>query len=71
MGTPAQLFHWQDEVYTEGFSTKVGASASGGTDGVIIISAGFDNQEGVVPTSSFKSGDMRINFNQDLNDKLR
>ena len=28
-GTPAQLFHWQDEVYTEGISTKVGASASG------------------------------------------
>ena len=72
MGTPAQLFHWQDEVYTEGFSTKVGASASGGTDGGnYYISAGFDNQEGVVPTSSFKSGDMRINFNQDLNDKLR
>ena len=71
-GTPAQLFHWQDEVYTEGFSTKVGASASGGTDGGnYYISAGFDNQEGVVPTSSFKSGDMRINFNQDLNDKLR
>ena len=72
LGTPAQLFHWQDEVYTEGFSTKVGASASGGTDGGnYYISAGFDNQEGVVPTSSFKSGDMRINFNQDLNDKLR
>ena len=71
-GTPAQLFHWQDEVYTEGISTKVGASASGGTDGGnYYISAGFDNQEGVVPTSSFKSGDMRINFNQDLNDKLR
>ena len=71
-GTPAQLFHWQDEVYTEGFSTKAGASASGGTDGGnYYISAGFDNQEGVVPTSSFKSGDMRINFNQDLNDKLR
>ena len=50
----------------------VGASASGGTDGGnYYISAGFDNQEGVVPTSSFKSGDMRINFNQDLNDKLR
>lgn len=71
-GTPAQLFHWQDEVYTEGISTKVGASASGGTDGGnYYISAGFDNQEGVVPTSSFKSGDMRINFNQNLNDKLR
>ena len=69
--TPANTFHWQDEVYENGISRKYGASVSGGTDnGNYYISAGFDDQAGVVPTSSFKSGDLRINFNQDLNDKL-
>ncbi len=70
-GTVAKSFNWQDEIYRSGISRKVGGSASGGTDnGNYYISAGFDDQEGIVPTSSFKSGDMRINFNQDLNDKL-
>ena len=69
--TPAQSYHWQDEIYRSGISRKVGGSVSGGTDnGNYYISAGFDDQQGIVPTSSFKSGDMRINFNQDLNDKL-
>ena len=68
---PARSYHWQDEIYRSGISRKVGGSVSGGTDnGNYYISAGFDDQEGIVPTSSFKSGDMRINFNQDLNDKL-
>ena len=70
-GTPARSYHWQDEIYTSGISRKVGGSVSGGTDnGNYYISAGFDDQGGVVPTSSFKSGDLRINLNQDLNDKL-
>ena len=68
---PARSYHWQDEIYRSGISRKVGGSASGGTDsGNYYISAGFDDQQGIVPTSSFKSGDLRINFNQDLNDKL-
>ena len=70
-GTPARSYHWQDEIYRSGISRKVGGSVSGGNDnGNYYISAGFDDQEGIVPTSSFKSGDLRINFNQDLNDKL-
>ena len=68
---PARLYHWQDEIYRTGISRKFGGSVSGGTDnGNYYISAGFDDQQGIVPTSSFKSGDMRINFNQNLNDKL-
>ena len=68
---PARSYHWQDEIYRSGISRKVGGSVSGGTDsGNYYISAGFNDQQGIVPTSSFKSGDMRINFNQDLNDKL-
>ena len=70
-GVPARSYNWQDEIYSSGISRKVGGSVSGGTDnGNYYISAGFDDQAGVVPTSSFKSGDLRMNFNQDLNDKL-
>ncbi len=70
-GVPARSYNWQDEIYSSGISRKVGGSVSGGTDnGNYYISAGFDDQAGVVPTSTFKSGDLRINLNQDLNDKL-
>jgi len=69
---PAQILNWQDELYRQGFSTKVGFSASGGGDkGNYYISAGFDDQEGIVSNSSLKSGDLRINLNQDLTDKLK
>lgn len=68
---PAQVYNWQDELYRTGLSQKFGASASGGGDnGNYYISAGFDNQEGIVANSSFKSSDIRINLNQDLNDNL-
>ena len=66
------LYNWQDEIYGDGFSQKFGASASGGGEnGNYYISAGFDNQQGVVRTSTFKSSDIRINLNQDLNDNLK
>jgi TonB-linked SusC/RagA family outer membrane protein len=69
---PAQILNWQDELYRQGFSTKVGFSASGGSDnGNYYISLGFDEQEGIVSNSSLKSTDFRINLNQDLTDKLK
>ena len=69
---PAQILNWQDELYRQGFSTKVGFSASGGSDnGNYYISLGFDEQEGIVSNSSLKSTDFRINLNQDLTNKLK
>jgi TonB-linked SusC/RagA family outer membrane protein len=69
---PAQILNWQDELYRQGFSTKVGFSASGGSDnGNYYISLGFDEQEGIVSNSSLKSNDIRINLNQDLTNKLK
>ena len=68
---PAQILNWQDELYRNGFSTKSGFSASGGSDnGNYYISLGFDDQKGIVSNSSRKSTDFRINLNQDLTDKL-
>lgn len=70
--TPAQILNWQDELYRQSFSTKVGFTASGGSDnGNYYISGGFDEQEGIVSNSSLKSTDIRINLNQDLTDKLK
>jgi TonB-linked SusC/RagA family outer membrane protein len=67
-----EFFNWQDEVYTEGYSQKFGASASGGGDnGNYYVSTGFSNQEGIVKGSSLKSSDIRINLNQKLNDNLQ
>ena len=69
---PAQILNWQDELYRQGFSKKVGFSASGGGDnGNYYVSLGFDEQEGIVSNSSLKSTDFRINLNQDLTDKLK
>ncbi|MBD0778636.1 TonB-dependent receptor [Maribacter sp. ANRC-HE7] len=70
--SPAQILNWQDKLYQQGFSTKVGMSAAGGSDnGNYYISAGFDDQEGIVANSGLKSGDFRINLNQDLNENLK
>ena len=69
---PAQILNWQDELYRQGFSTKVGFSASGGSDnGNYYISLGFNEQEGIVSNSGLKSSDIRINLNQDLTNKLK
>lgn len=63
--------NWQDEVYVQGFSTKAGLSASGGSDkGNYYISAGFDNQNGIVKNSSYNAVDFRLNLNQNLTDNL-
>ncbi|MEK9603092.1 MAG: TonB-dependent receptor [Flavobacteriaceae bacterium] len=68
----AGIYKWQNELFRQGFSTKAGLSASGGSDkGNYYVSAGFDNQQGVIENSSLKSGDLRINLNQDLNDNLK
>ena len=72
LNTPAEILNWQDDLYRQGFSTKVGFTASGGSDnGNYYISGGFDDQEGIVSNSSLKSGDIRINLNQTLSSKLK
>jgi TonB-linked SusC/RagA family outer membrane protein len=68
---PASLNDWQDEILQVGQSTNFGASVSGGTEkGDYYISAGFNDQAGLVKNSGFKSGDIRINVNQKVTDNL-
>ena len=68
---PAKTFDWHEDIFKSGFSTKVGANVSGGSErGNYYIAAGFDDQKGLTDNSGFQSGDIRINLNQDLTSKL-
>ena len=70
--TPLESFDWQDIVYQESTSHRFGVSASGGGDkGNYYISGGIADERGIVSNSSVKSGDIRINLNQDLNKNLK
>jgi TonB-dependent starch-binding outer membrane protein SusC len=70
--TPLESYDWQDIVYQESISNRFGVSASGGSDnGNYYISGGISDERGIVTNSSVKSGDFRINLNQDLNKNLK
>ena len=70
--TPLETYDWQDIVYQQSISQRVGLSASGGGDkGDYYISGGIGDQKGVVANSSVKTGDLRINLNQELNKNLK
>ncbi len=70
--TPLDSYDWQDVVYQESTSHRFGVSASGGSDnGNYYISGGIADERGIVANSSVKSGDLRINLNQDLNKNLK
>jgi len=69
---PLKSYNWQDEVYNESISHRFGASASGGSDnGNYYISGGFGDERGIVANSRVKTGDFRINLNQDLSKNLK
>lgn len=70
--TPAEYYNWQDEIYQTGTSYNFGGSVSGGTrNGNYYISAGYNDQNGIVSNSRFQSGDVRFNLNQQLTDRLK
>ena len=70
--TPAAIYNWHDEIYKVGVSNNIGASFSGGGEkGTYFVSAGYNDQKGLVDNSQFKSGDFRINLSQNVNDKLK
>ena len=68
---PLESYNWQDIVYYQSTSQQFGISASGGGDnGNYYISGGIGDLKGIVTNSSVKTGDLRINLNQDLNKNL-
>ena len=70
--TPLTQVNWQDEIYQPGVSTMAQLSASGGTDKTkYYISGGFNDLNGIVQNSNMKSGDLRMNLQSNLSDKLK
>ena len=71
LDTQAKYYNWHDEIYKIGESNNFGASFSGGSEnGTYYVSAGLNDQRGLIDNSRFKSGDFRVNLNQKLNEKL-
>ena len=69
---PAFQYNWQDELFRTSTSLSVGGSVSGGSDnGNYYLSAGLNDQEGLAKNSSFNSGDIRLNLNQNLSSKIK
>ena len=69
---PLKTFDWQDIVYEQSISNRLGFSASGGGDkGNYYISGGIADEKGIVANSGVKTGDLRINLNQNLNKNLK
>ena len=70
--TPNELYNWQDYIYKQGISSNLGVTFSGASDsGDYYLSAGFNDMNGLIDNASFKTTDLRLNLNYDINEKLR
>ena len=64
--------NWQDEITQTGRVNDVQISASGGTDNVsYMISGGYFDQEGIVPTSGYDRFSFRANVDLKINDHVK
>ena len=70
--TANELYDWQDYIYNQGISSNLGVTFSGASDsGDYYLSAGFNDMNGLIDNASFKTTDLRLNLNYDINEKLR
>ena len=70
--TANELYDWQDYIYKQGISSNLGVTFSGASDnGDYYLSAGFNDMNGLIDNASFKTTDLRLNLNYDINEKLR
>ena len=70
--TPNLIYDWQDYIYKQGISSNLGVTFSGASDaGDYYLSAGFNDMNGLIENASFKTTDLRLNLNYDINEKLR
>jgi TonB-linked SusC/RagA family outer membrane protein len=68
---PMEQVNWQDELFEQANDINAGVTFSGGTsNGSYYVSAGYNDQGGLVENARFQTGDIRFNINQKLNDKL-
>lgn len=69
--SPYTQVDWQDEMYTTGISYNSGLSI-GGNNGKTryYFSSAYSDQSGVVEITNIKRGDLRLNLNTPLSDKI-
>ncbi len=69
---PQELYNWQEEIYQTGVSHNFGVSMTGSNDrGNYYVSVGGNEMNGLIRSSKFKTSDIRVNLNYDINEKLR
>jgi len=76
IGTPGltslEQIDWQNEIYQLAVSHSEGITVSGNSEKTnYYFSAGYNNINGIVETTSMKSGDIRLNLTTDLTPKLK
>ena len=64
--------NWQDEIFRRGFIQNHSIAFSGGNEKTTyLISGSYFDEEGIIIGSDFKRGSVRLNLDQEVNDKLR
>ncbi|RYZ30132.1 MAG: TonB-dependent receptor [Chitinophagaceae bacterium] len=63
---------WQDDIFRTGITTNNRFAFSGRNEkSNYYLSFGFLNNNGIIPTTGVKQGDLRFNLTQDVTDRLR
>jgi len=71
-GDPLPQVNWQEEIYQMGHANNVGFNISGATEkSNYYFSVGLDELYGVVPNTFLKSANVRLNYSNDITDKLK
>jgi TonB-dependent starch-binding outer membrane protein SusC len=70
--TTIQPIDWQDDIFETGVSSNNRITLSGKNEkSNYYLAFGYLNNNGVIPTTGFKQGDLRFNFTQDVTSRLR
>lgn len=71
-GDPLRQINWQDEIFKTAFSTNIGLNIGGATDNNnYYMSASFNETEGVIPNNFLKDFNLRLNYTNNLTDRLK
>ncbi|MGQ0537383.1 MAG: SusC/RagA family TonB-linked outer membrane protein, partial [Gemmatimonadaceae bacterium] len=71
-GQPVTRFDWQDEIFRTAPSASAQVSVSGGDEKTqIFLSGGYQSQDGVIRSTDYRRGNVRVNVDRELSDWLR
>jgi TonB-dependent starch-binding outer membrane protein SusC len=67
-----QPINWQEDIFRTGITTNNRLAFSGRTEkSNYYLAFGYLNNDGIIPTTGVKQGDLRFNLTQDVSTKLR